>query len=87
MLGEYDRQLVARTRPEPSIANALAGGRPIPQRTRTYSTQRTRVLSPGEIASIPAGRALHLDGVHWELLTLTPAHAAEPWRTLTTPSA
>jgi type IV secretion system protein VirD4 len=86
-LGEYDRQLVARTRPEPSILNALGGGKPIPQRTRTYSTQRTRVLSPGELASIPAGRALHLDGVHWELLTLTPAHAAEPWRTLTTPSA
>jgi type IV secretion system protein VirD4 len=87
MLGEYDRELVARTRPEPSIFNALAGGRPIAQRTRTYSTQRTRVLSPGEIANIPAGRGLHLDGVHWELLTLTPAHAAEPWRTLTAPSA
>jgi hypothetical protein len=42
------------------------------------------VLSPGELANIPAGRALHLDGVRWELLTLTPAHATEPWRTLTT---
>ena len=55
----------------------------VPRRTTTYSTQRTRVLSPGEIANIPAGRALHLDGVRWELLTLTPAHASEPWRTLT----
>jgi hypothetical protein len=45
------------------------------------------VLSPGEIANIPNGRALHLDGVRWELLTLTQAHAREPWRTLTTLSA
>ena len=42
---------------------------------RTISTQRTRVLSPGEIANIPAGHALHLDGLRWELLTLTPAHS------------
>ena len=49
------------------------------------STQRTRVLSPGEIAGIPAGRGLHLDGTGWELVTLTAAHRDEPWRTLTTP--
>ena len=83
MLGEYDRQVVARTRPEPSLTGLLGGGQPGPRRTTTYSTQRTRVLSPGEIANIPAGRALHLDGVRWELLTLTPAHLTEPWRTLT----
>jgi hypothetical protein len=41
------------------------------------------VLSPGEVAGIPFGRALHLDGVTWELVTITPAHATEPWRTLT----
>ena len=43
------------------------------------------MLSPGEIANIPAGRALHLDGVRWELLTLTAGYRDEPWRTLTTP--
>lgn len=84
-LGEYDRQVVAHTRPRPGLfSTILAGDRPAPARSTTHSTQRTRVLSPGEIANIPAGRTLHLDGVQWELLTLTPAHQAEPWRTLTT---
>jgi hypothetical protein len=45
MLGEYDRQVVSHTRPQPSIAHAL-GGRPMPPKSTTYSTQRTRVLSP-----------------------------------------
>jgi hypothetical protein len=49
------------------------------------ATQRTRVLSSGEIANIPAGHALHLDGLRWQLLTLTPAHSAEPWKTITAP--
>jgi type IV secretory pathway TraG/TraD family ATPase VirD4 len=65
-LGEYDRQVVSETRmrvPEKVWA----------QRAQTISTQRTRVLSAGEIANIPAGKALHLDGVCWQLLTLTPA--------------
>jgi hypothetical protein len=44
------------------------------QHSYSHSTQRTRVLSPGEIANIPAGHALHLDGVRWELVTLTPIH-------------
>jgi type IV secretion system protein VirD4 len=89
MLGEYDRQVVAHTRPRQGMfSTILTGDRSTPHRTTTYSTQRTRVLSPGEIANIPAGRALHLDGVRWELLTLTPAHSTEPWRTLTaTPAA
>jgi type IV secretion system protein VirD4 len=79
MLGEYDRQVISRT----SDANLLSDPG---KKTRTVSTQRTRVLSPGEIAGIPAGHALHLDGTHWELLTLTAAHRDEPWRTLTTPA-
>jgi hypothetical protein len=78
-LGEYDRQVISHT----SDANLLSDPG---KKTRTVSTQRTRVLSPGEIAGIPAGRALHLDGTRWELLTLTAAHRDEPWRTLTTPA-
>jgi type IV secretion system protein VirD4 len=75
-LGEYDRKLVARTTgPDPLFT----------RHSRTVSTQRTRVLSPGEVANIPAGRALHLDGLQWQLLTVTPAHSAEPWKTITTP--
>jgi type IV secretion system protein VirD4 len=68
-LGEYDRKVVSETR-------AQVPGRFGTQRSYSHSTQRTRVLSPGEIANIPTGHALHLDGVHWELLTLTPAHTA-----------
>ncbi|MBV9817287.1 MAG: TraM recognition domain-containing protein [Solirubrobacterales bacterium] len=86
MLGEYDRQVVSRTRPRPGILGTLANSHR-GQRSITISTQRTRMLSAGEIANVPAGRGLHLDGVQWELLTLTPAHATEPWRTLTTSPA
>jgi type IV secretion system protein VirD4 len=86
-LGEYDRQMVSRTRPQPGVMDVVVGGRPAPHKSTTYSTQRTRVLSPGELANIPAGRALHLDGVRWELVTLTPAHRVEPWRALTNPTA
>jgi type IV secretion system protein VirD4 len=77
MLGEYDRKVISRT----SDANIFSDPG---KKSRTVSTQRTRVLSPGEVAGIPAGRALHLDGTDWELLTLTVAHRDEPWRTLTT---
>lgn len=89
MLGEYDRQMVATTRPVGGAISALlsSGQSHTPTRTRTVSTQRARVLSPGEIAGIPAGRALHLDGTNWELLTQTPAHASEPWKTIITTPA
>jgi type IV secretory pathway TraG/TraD family ATPase VirD4 len=78
-LGEYDRQMISRT----SDASLFSDPG---KKSRTVSTQRTRVLSPGEIAGIPAGRGLHLDGTRWELLALTVAHRVEPWRTLTTPA-
>ncbi len=41
------------------------------------------MLSPGEIAGIPRGFALYLEGVAWELLRLTQSYRDEPWRTLT----
>jgi type IV secretory pathway TraG/TraD family ATPase VirD4 len=82
-LGEYDRQMVATTRTGGGISALFDSPHSTtPWRTRTVSTQRTRVLSPGEIANIPAGRALHLDGTAWELLTQTPAHTSEPWKTI-----
>jgi type IV secretory pathway TraG/TraD family ATPase VirD4 len=84
MLGEYDRQVVSDTTQPFTFADFFSGrGQPRARDSRTYSTQRTRLLSPGEIANIPAGKALHLNGVRWELITLTPAHISEPWRTLT----
>jgi type IV secretion system protein VirD4 len=83
MLGDYDRQIVSRTdgmSRGPNDSLFSAGTR---QSGETVSTQRTRVLSPGEVANIPTGQGLHLDGVSWELLNLTPAHNIEPFRTLT----
>jgi type IV secretory pathway TraG/TraD family ATPase VirD4 len=74
-LGEYDRRVVSRSR-RPSRQWL------VPEHTRTVSTQRQRVLSPGEVANLPAGHALRLDGVRWELVELTPAYRCEPWRTL-----
>jgi type IV secretion system protein VirD4 len=88
-LGEYDRRVVSHTTPQVSfMSNLLSGSKhPRPHNSTTASTQRTRRLSPGEIAGIPAGNALHLDGLAWELVALTPAHIVEPWRTLTAPAA
>ena len=80
MLGEYDRQVVLA---HPPNRSPWASSSPVPS-ARRLSTQRTRVLSPGEIANIPAGHALHLDGVQWELVTPHPGPRVEPWRTLTT---
>ena len=90
MLGEYDRQMISRSVPQVGLLDGhfnATRNHARPHRTVTHSTQRTRVLSPGEIANIPAGHALHLDATRWELLTLTPAHRSEPWRTLTTPTS
>jgi type IV secretion system protein VirD4 len=88
-LGEYDRRVVSHTTPQVSfLSDILSGGKhPRPHDSVTSSTQRTRRLSPGDIAGIPTGNALHLDGLQWELVALTPAHQVEPWRTLTTPAA
>jgi type IV secretion system protein VirD4 len=81
-LGEYDRQVVSSTRNHPQ-GLLLSNSGHDPRRSTTISTQRTRVLSPGEVANIPAGQGLHLEGVHWQLLTLTPAPWVQPWATLT----
>ncbi|MGI8429280.1 MAG: type IV secretory system conjugative DNA transfer family protein [Solirubrobacteraceae bacterium] len=79
MLGEFDRQVISRS----SDANLFSDPG---KKSRTVSTQRTRILSPGDVAGIPAGHGLHLDGTRWELLSLTAAHRDEPWRTLTAPA-
>ena len=81
-LGEYDRPVTSTTRGPArgtSLAERMLGGGV----SRTTSTVRQRVLSPGEIANLPAGRALHLDGLDWELLGLINAHRDEPWRAAT----
>lgn len=79
-LGEYDRKVVTETK-------AQMPGRWGSQHSYSHSTQRTRVLSPGEVANIPAGHGLHLDGVRWELLTLTPAYATQEWQAVASGAA
>lgn len=82
-LGEYDRQTVSRTvgynRPDLLETRGGVGSH---SRSVSYSTQRQRVLSPGDIASLPEGRGLLLQGVRWQLVRLAPWHSCEPWRTL-----
>jgi type IV secretion system protein VirD4 len=77
-LGEYDRRLVSHNLSQSEPAKFFA--------TRTDSasvshhTQRHRTLNHGDIARLPPGRGLLLQGAHWELLRLTPWHRTEPWR-------
>ena len=86
-LGEYDRRMVSTsTTRAGGLLTPAPKGFPGKQTGRTTSTQRQRVLSPGEVAGIPAGSALQLDGVAWQRIRLTPAHTTEPWRTLTQPA-
>jgi type IV secretion system protein VirD4 len=79
-LGEYDRD---------TVNHSL--GRSDPQEwfgttthldTVGYQTQRQRVLTPGEIARLPDGQGLLLQGADWQLLGLTPWHRSEPWKTI-----
>jgi type IV secretory pathway TraG/TraD family ATPase VirD4 len=74
-LGEYDRRIVSRT-------STQWFSRSGPQQTQTISTQRTRVLSPGEVAKIPHGKALHIAGGGWSLIDPTPAHSHLIWQKL-----
>jgi hypothetical protein len=77
----YDRQLVTHTRgrseTEPEFFDA-----PKPTETESFAchTSRQRVLSPGEIAQLPAGHAPHLQGTRWGLIRRTPWHRTLPWK-------
>lgn len=48
--------------------------------THSYQTQRQRVLTPGDIARLPDGHGLLLQGTDWELITLTKWYESEPWQ-------
>jgi len=75
-LGEYDRQLVSHT---VGLSHTGMTAPSTSSESVSYSTQRQRTLSPGEIAKLPAGHALLLHGVNWGLLALTPWHRSAPW--------
>lgn len=80
-LGEYDRPMASHGETTGTTYDAHhwgAAGTSTGQST-THSLQRQRVLPPGDIAAIPAGRFLMLRGVDWWLVDLTPYYAAHPW--------
>jgi len=79
-LGEYDRQMVSRSH---GLGRTGLLGPSTRTETVTYSTQRQRVLSPGEVAAIPPGHGLLLSPGHWGKARLAPWHTTPPWPTLT----
>lgn len=82
MLGEYDRRVVSQTTGRSHVDRFFPKQPPTQSDSHSYSTVRQRVLSPGEIAALPAGHGLLLRGSRWDLLRLAPWHSNEPWRTL-----
>ena len=68
-IGEYDRSMVSYSRGHGFGSSD----------STTYSTQQQRVLSAGEIANLPPGFALYVQGVRWSLIQLTPYYAINPW--------
>jgi type IV secretory pathway TraG/TraD family ATPase VirD4 len=77
-LGEYDRDMTSRSLGRSEPQEWLAD--PTHTDSVSYQTQRHRVLTPGDIAKLPAGRGLLLQGTAWELIGLTKWYESEPWR-------
>ncbi len=81
-LGEYDRRVVSRTRGRSQSGWIRSDDPGTSSWSVSTSTVRQRVLSPGDIAQLPGGHGLLLEGARWRLLELAPWHSCEPWRTL-----
>ncbi len=79
-LGEYDRDMTSQALGHSEPQEWLT--HPTHSDTVSYQTQRQRVLTPGEIARLPDGHGLLLQGADWELLRLTRWYQNEPWRTV-----
>lgn len=77
-LGEYDRQTVSQTLGRSEADVRFTRRREHPS-SDSYQTQRQRVLTPGNIASLPDGQALHLHGTSWQLIRTTPWYQTRPW--------
>jgi type IV secretory pathway TraG/TraD family ATPase VirD4 len=82
-LGEYDRDMTSHTLGHSEPQEWLAD--PTHSDTVSYQTQRQRILTPGEIAKLPAGRGLLLQGTNWELIGLTKWYENEPWKQVAKP--
>jgi type IV secretion system protein VirD4 len=81
-LGEYDRQLASQTLGRSQTQIRLKKTNPTHSEGVSYSTQRQRILTPGKIAALPSGRALHLHGTRWQLIRTTRWYQTQPWRSL-----
>jgi type IV secretion system protein VirD4 len=77
-LGEYDRKVVSC-----SLGTSETDKWLDPHgynESVSYQTQRQRVLTPGEIAKLPPGHGLLLQGADWQLIALSRWYEREPWR-------
>jgi type IV secretion system protein VirD4 len=65
LAGDRDRQVYSHSpghlRPGAGVGDWMNGTHRTPD-SFTYSMQRVRVLDPADVANIPAGRALHIEG-------------------------
>jgi type IV secretory pathway TraG/TraD family ATPase VirD4 len=77
-VGEYDRQVVSRNVGHGETDRWLDHHQY--NDSVSWQTQRQRVLEPGDIAKVPAGRGLLLVGAEWGLVGLPRWFEAEPWK-------
>jgi type IV secretion system protein VirD4 len=77
-LGEYDRQLISHTLGR-SRQDGLFPAPGTRTESVTYQTQRQRTLPPGDVARLPSGRGLLLEGTGWGLVRLAPWYRTQPW--------
>jgi type IV secretory pathway TraG/TraD family ATPase VirD4 len=79
-LGEYDRKVVSQTLGRSESDEWLSRSPDQYSESIAYQTQRQRVLPPGDIAKLPLGQGLLLQGSQWNLIGLTRWFEREPWR-------
>jgi type IV secretion system protein VirD4 len=77
-LGEYDRDTVSQSLGKSEPHEWLST--PTHSDTVSYHTQRQRVLTPGEIARLPGGHGLLLQGADWQTIQLTKWYESAPWQ-------
>lgn len=82
-LGEYDRKVVSSSVGKGESDRLRDPGHH--NESVSYQTQRQRVLTPGDIAKLPAGQALLLQGADWRLVGLSRWYEREPWRSAAPP--
>lgn len=82
--GEYDRQMSGY-----SVSTSYVGKYlfPIQTSSPTYSVQRQKVLTEGDVTAIPAGRALVWDGPTWGLLGVGMHWQSGVWQAVARPTA